>query len=234
MARSFFYQHPSYLNFGFNLSYSTGLIAINYPARKFGITRHLKADEARKLCPNLKAVHVATWRVGNDTAVCDYHPQSASSISTDKVSLDHYRRESKKILSILRANCPKVEKASVDESFLDLSLMVYERLIDKYKEELSVVDGVPIAPYADQTERLPLPEVGIIDWNGSHLIDLDAGTYSEEEPLDWDDVAMGIGAQIMADIRKKVYDQLKYTWSVHIVKFEVIAQLIIFLSVLLV
>lgn len=58
-----------------------GLIAINYPARKFGITRHMtvsnwicfavyttiftiwlliKADEAKKKCPSLMTVHVAT------------------------------------------------------------------------------------------------------------------------------------------------------------------------------
>jgi len=68
-----------------------GLIAVNYPARKFGITRFLKLEEAMKLCPNLMCVHVATWRVGADKAVCDYHTQTATSISTDKVSLDHYR-----------------------------------------------------------------------------------------------------------------------------------------------
>ena len=30
-----------------------GLIAINYPARKFGLTRHITAAEAQKLCPDL-------------------------------------------------------------------------------------------------------------------------------------------------------------------------------------
>jgi hypothetical protein len=59
-----------------------GLIAINYPARKFGITRHmtvcqenprrsvlgltgctLKADEAKKKCPELQMVHVATCKL---------------------------------------------------------------------------------------------------------------------------------------------------------------------------
>ena len=41
-----------------------GLIAINYPARKFGITRFLPISEAKKLCPELICQHVATWREG--------------------------------------------------------------------------------------------------------------------------------------------------------------------------
>lgn len=40
------------------------LIAVNYPARKFGITRMEKIKEARKKCPELVVVHVATYREG--------------------------------------------------------------------------------------------------------------------------------------------------------------------------
>ena len=37
-----------------------GLIAINYPARSAGITRHMRAPEARVKCPELQCVHVET------------------------------------------------------------------------------------------------------------------------------------------------------------------------------
>ena len=37
-----------------------GLIAINYPARAAGITRHMRVGEATKICPDLQAVHVQT------------------------------------------------------------------------------------------------------------------------------------------------------------------------------
>lgn len=45
-----------------------GLIAVNYPARKFGITRHETVTEAKKKCPDLIAVHVATYKDGEDEA----------------------------------------------------------------------------------------------------------------------------------------------------------------------
>jgi len=40
------------------------IIAVTYPARKFGISRMDKIKDAKKKCPNLVAVHVATYREG--------------------------------------------------------------------------------------------------------------------------------------------------------------------------
>jgi len=40
------------------------LIAVNYPARKFGISRMDKKQDALKRCPQLKVVHVATYKEG--------------------------------------------------------------------------------------------------------------------------------------------------------------------------
>lgn len=44
----------------------------------------------------------------------------------EKVSLDLYRYEGDKIFSILRRNCPIVEKGSIDEAFLDITGQVNE------------------------------------------------------------------------------------------------------------
>lgn len=40
------------------------LIAVNYPARKYGISRMSKAKDAQKRCPHLRLVHVATYKEG--------------------------------------------------------------------------------------------------------------------------------------------------------------------------
>ena len=40
------------------------LIAVNYPARKYGISRMDKKKDALKRCPHLKLVHVATFKEG--------------------------------------------------------------------------------------------------------------------------------------------------------------------------
>jgi len=41
------------------------IIAVNYPSRKFGITRMDKVKDAQKRCPNLTVVHVATYKEGD-------------------------------------------------------------------------------------------------------------------------------------------------------------------------
>ena len=40
------------------------LIAVNYPARKYGISRMEKASDALKRCPHLVVQHVATYKEG--------------------------------------------------------------------------------------------------------------------------------------------------------------------------
>lgn len=40
------------------------LIAVNYPARKYGISRMDKIQDAKKRCPHLRVVHVATYKEG--------------------------------------------------------------------------------------------------------------------------------------------------------------------------
>ena len=41
------------------------IIAVNYPSRKFGITRMDKVKDAQERCPNLMVVHVATYKEGD-------------------------------------------------------------------------------------------------------------------------------------------------------------------------
>ncbi|KAI3629974.1 hypothetical protein MIR68_011409 [Amoeboaphelidium protococcarum] len=107
-----------------------GLIAVNYKARDFGINRHMRIQEAKEKCPDLQLVHVATFKKGESV----YRYRDQYSVSNDvgstieqvdpfkyKVSLDQYRRESKKILQLINSEFDKVEKASIDEVFIDAS-----------------------------------------------------------------------------------------------------------------
>src|SRR5687768_13500009 len=100
-----------------NVMCRQGLIAINYPAREAGIGRHCDVTEAKKLCPELIAQHVATWREGDDKWA--YRDDAAANIAKDKVSLDPYRLQSRRILALVKESLPadkqKVEKASIDE-----------------------------------------------------------------------------------------------------------------------
>ncbi|XWW94203.1 hypothetical protein V2A60_002146 [Cordyceps javanica] len=184
------------------------LIAINYPARKSGIGSRLGSVlDAKKVCPELIAQHVATWREGDDKWA--YRDDAAANMATDKVSLDPYRLESRKILALVRAHLPqnlqRVEKASVDEVFLDLSAQVHSILLDRFPE----LQHPP--PYNDPAERLPVPSISALNWQADALIDLDE--EREGEDPDWDDVAILIGSEIVRGLRSEIFERLHYTCS---------------------
>lgn len=98
--------------------------------------------------------HVATWKEGDEKWA--YHKDAFAHIATHKVSLDPYRLESRRILACIKDVLPappiqRVEKASVDEVFLDLSAQIHSILLERYPE----ISGP--APYDDPTEFLPRP-----------------------------------------------------------------------------
>ncbi|KAB5547001.1 hypothetical protein GE09DRAFT_196980 [Coniochaeta sp. 2T2.1] len=197
-----------------------GLIAVNYPARASGIGRHCTVTDAKKLCPNLISQHVATWREGDEKWA--YHPDAAANIATHKVSLDPYRLESRRILAIIKESLPpnlqKVEKASIDEVFLDLSAHVHSIMLERFEE----LARPP--PYDDPAEQLPMPSISALDWKADALVDLDDQDAEVDDP-DWDDVAILIGSEIVRDVRAAVKEKLKYTCSAGIANNKMVSKL---------
>lgn len=171
-----------------------------------------------------------------------------------------------KILKIFNEHCPIVgkslilehvkstlmllspaEKASIDESFLDLTLPVRAKLLARYPYLATLPEG------ANLDTPLPTPkEMGVtVDWdkvgnlipiNGQEkevVKEISVGAEQEgegegkeegtsksaehveekvveklEEPdLTWSDVALAIGAEIVATCRGAVHQQLGYTCS---------------------
>lgn len=198
-----------------------GLIAINYPARAFGLNRHVTITEAVKQCPDLIMQHVATWKEGDEKWA--YHEDSFKNMATHKVSLDPYRLESRRILACIKDHLPaapisKVEKASIDEVFLDLSTHVHGIMLERFPE----LKGPP--PYDDPTEQLPRPPTTALEWDTDALVDLDS-TETEDDDPDWDDVAMVIASEIVRGVRAKIYEVLKYTCSAGVARNKMLAKL---------
>lgn len=110
------------------------LIAINYPARKYGLKRGVSCDEARALCPSIHLPHVATFKKGETTWAFHESPDA----NNYKVSLDFFRLESRKIFELFKKHFAQIEKAGIDEAFIDLGPEVYTQVCcsEKYKQTL--------------------------------------------------------------------------------------------------
>ncbi|KAL6710601.1 DNA-directed DNA polymerase eta rad30 [Coniothyrium glycines] len=197
-----------------------GLIAINYPARAFGLSRHVTSTEALKQCPELILQHVATWKEGDEKWA--YHENSFKDMATHKVSLDPYRTESRRILKCIKETLPekeqRVEKASIDEVFMDLSAQVHTILLERYPELRGPT------PYDDPTEKLPKVPTTVLDWAADALVETGEEDGEDRDP-DWDDVCMVIASEIVRDVRKYIKDTLGYTCSGGVARNKMLAKL---------
>jgi DNA polymerase eta len=163
--------------------------------------------------------HVATWKEGDET--WKYHEDAFKHIATMKVSLDPYRKESRRILKCIKDFLPKeqrVEKASVDEVFLDLGAQVHTILLERYPE----LAGPP--PYDDPSEYLPRPPTSVLDWAADAVVGTGKEDGEDMDP-DWDDVCVLIASEIVRDVRKYIYDQLGYTCSAGVSRNKMLAKL---------
>lgn len=83
------------------------IIAVNYAARAKGVTRHMRGDEAKEQCPEIRLVKVPNVR--------------------EKADLTKYREAGKEVANVLQRFTPLLERASVDEAYLDITDVVNKR-----------------------------------------------------------------------------------------------------------
>ncbi|RVX02628.1 DNA polymerase eta [Vitis vinifera] len=93
-----------------------GLIAVSYEARKFGVKRSMRGDEAKQVCPQIQLVQVPVAR--------------------GKADLNVYRNAGG-FYSCKEGRC---ERASIDEVYLDLTDAAEAMLAEMPPESLEAID----------------------------------------------------------------------------------------------
>ncbi|XP_012275781.1 DNA polymerase eta [Orussus abietinus] len=88
-----------------------GIIAVNYEAREFGVTRFMRGDEAKEKCPELILASVPATRGKSNTS--------------------RYRVAGREVIDVLKKHCNIIERASVDEAYLDITDMVDQQMSSK-------------------------------------------------------------------------------------------------------
>ncbi|KAJ2786842.1 N-acetyltransferase eso1 [Coemansia interrupta] len=143
-----------------------------------------------------------------------YYPSPSQ--STHKVSLDEYRRASRRIMDVLKRLCPTMRKASIDEAYLDASSIVNEQILrdfDSGRLQWSESSG--------QTEESVLPSP-VVQWTGgsrkgkeregSTVLGVLVG-----EQLDcstgWGDLQLRYAAVFAKHVRDTLFQELGYRSS---------------------
>ncbi|CAG8461275.1 11556_t:CDS:10, partial [Ambispora gerdemannii] len=196
-----------------------GLIAVNYIARKAGIQRHWTIEEARAKCPNLKLVHVATYANGESEP--KYHPNPQ--YATHKVSLHPYRRASARIFEIFQRFCPNtVQRASVDEAFIDVTDHVNTKLTERFFSPTSSSisneeDGIVYTSSSSTTQDIVASSADDVQNQEGMSLPLLSSS--------WDDWQLAIAAELSLEIRETVFKELGYTCSSGIAHNKTLAKL---------
>ncbi|CAI4059213.1 hypothetical protein SKDZ_04G6150 [Saccharomyces kudriavzevii ZP591] len=203
------------------------IIAVSYAARKYGISRMDTIQEALKKCDNLIPIHTAVFKKGED--FWQYHDGCGSwvqdrakqiHVEDHKVSLEPYRRESRKALKIFKNACDLVERASIDEVFLDLGRVCLNMLMFnedyelkgdlKLKDALTTIREVFIEGNYDINSHLPsIPEkIKSLNFEGDVF-----NPQGRNVITDWDDVILALGSQATKGVRDTIENILGYTTS---------------------
>ena len=142
------------------------VIANNYKSREFGVRRGMTAKEARERCAGIRIVPVET--IGEEdeadadaAADAGAHGDAAADAAGDaagaaaakpagagggvnrarvKVSLRRYREASREVFAVLSRSGAVVERASIDEAYLDVTEEA-QRLMGSELAEALLVDG---------------------------------------------------------------------------------------------
>ncbi|KAH8274240.1 hypothetical protein KR026_001167 [Drosophila bipectinata] len=186
-----------------------GIIAVNYAARAKGVTRHMRGDEARDLCPEIVLCQVPNIREKADTS--------------------KYRDAGKEVANVLQRFTLLLERASVDEAYLDITETVNLRTKQMESGAFALKPQDLVNTYA-----VGYPDIG--DYVNK-ITNRFANPYIDDErfQLSYDqndlpavrqsDVRLLIGAAVAGEVRAAVKQETGYECSAGIAHNKILAKL---------
>ncbi|XP_067948579.1 uncharacterized protein [Watersipora subatra] len=171
-----------------------GIIAVGYEARAMGVTRRgMRGEDAREVCPDIKLFKVPEVR--------------------GKADLTRYREAGAEVIAVLLqfGKC-KVERASVDEAYVDMTEEIEDMMSQSH---VVTVENLPntFIVGTDDAER----ETSVRDW---------LEQTNNEECLDvYNNRRLALGALLMERMRKAVKEQTGFNCSAGVSHNKVLSKL---------
>ncbi|KAL3275973.1 hypothetical protein HHI36_020704 [Cryptolaemus montrouzieri] len=173
----------------YNLWREGGIIAANYLAKEKGVTKGMWMHEAKDLCPEIQFARVAELR--------------------GRADLTKYREAGKQVANVLNSFTNLLERASVDEAYLDLTEAV----------KLELMKGISNIPLEN------LKTTHVVGCDTSDFIS-NIGNNEDTDGFCEDDLKLAIGGIIVEKIRAAVYERTGYRCSAGISHNKILAKLV--------
>ncbi|XP_045491464.1 DNApol-eta [Colias croceus] len=170
-----------------------GIIAVNYVARAMGVSRHMRGDEAKEKCPEIQLPSVPCQR--------------------GKADITKYRDAGKDVAKVLQRFTTLLERASIDEAYLDITAPVQERL--KTLNINTITSGM-------------MPNTFALGYQSIHDFVSDVHNYGGEcMEFDMEHASrLLVGAVIVSEIRAAVFEETGYQCSAGIAHNKILAKLV--------
>ncbi|KRZ68710.1 DNA polymerase eta [Trichinella papuae] len=176
-----------------------GIIAVDYEARHYNVKRGMRGQDALAVCPEIHLVQVPTQR--------------------GKADLTKYRKASEEVFHVLSLCEAVVERASIDEAYLDLTAIVKKELLSMKTEGRYIaedaLEDTHLAVKHDSVENIE----ALISLANS-LIRNDIIDENAEEI-----VLHVIGAALVNKIRKQIFEKTNFHCSAGIAVNKMLAKL---------
>ncbi|XP_063700810.1 DNA polymerase eta [Culicoides brevitarsis] len=185
-----------------------GIIAVNYAARAAGVTRHMRGDEAKEHCPDIILCKVPNVR--------------------GKADLSKYRDAGKEVAQVLGTFSPLLERASVDEAYLDITESVHAKLREMNTGTFKLDASKFGATHAVGYDNIGTFVQELTSRCGGNFEDepiFENETEYERNALKRSDLKLLIGAAIVNDIRATVKEKTGYECSAGIFHNKILAKL---------
>ncbi|XP_044008420.1 DNApol-eta-like [Aphidius gifuensis] len=178
----------------------SSIIAVNYEARDHGVTRHMKGPEAKEKCHDIILVTVPPIRNKPDTS--------------------RYRKAGREVIDVLKQYCNIIERASIDEAYLDIT--------DIVDEKLNTTDTTSLNSIIDKLSNSFV--VGYCDDNSNDEIKRSEGTKkwieaAFDEMGDEQARKLTIAGLIVEELREQIWKQCQYRCSAGISYNKILAKL---------
>ncbi|XP_076046496.1 DNA polymerase eta-like [Oratosquilla oratoria] len=196
-----------------------GIIAVNYEARAFGVKRGMRGDEARAKCPEIQLVQVP--------------------VNRGKADLTKYRNAGREVITVLCEYSDCVERASIDEAYIDMTSAVLERIakMDEYLIDKSIFKSTWISGFdnlegSEEENKEDIRRQGVIDWLRALYQDeqcsIECGTYLKDITSDhpsWDDFRLAVAAATFEEVRAEIFARTGFKCSAGIAHNKMLGKL---------